>query len=191
LKIGYARVSTVDQHEELQMDALRKAGCEKFFTDKISGAKSDRPGLTQALDFARSGDALVVWKLDRLGRSIIDLINLLNSMQSRGIEFISLTESIDTTTANGKLFFHLMASFAEYERNLIRERTNAGLSAARARGRLGGRERKLKDGKLALALKMCENPDTAVKDVASTFGVTESTMYRYIREAKEKQEAEK
>jgi len=182
VRIGYVRVSTLDQHDELQMDALKKAGCERIFSDKVSGAKADRPGLQQALEFARSGDALVVWKLDRMGRSIIDLISLTNSMQERGIEFISLTETIDTSTANGKLFFNLMASFAEYERNLIRERTIAGLSAARARGRTGGRPRKLKNGKVALARSLHADKNNSIEDICETLHISRPTLYRYLRE---------
>lgn len=139
--IGYARVSTIEQTLDLQQDALRKAGCEQVFTDRISGAKSERPGLRQALDFVRSGDILVVWKLDRLGRSLKQLIEIVSELQKRDIGFRSLTENIDTTSPGGKLIFHIFGSLAEFERDLIRERTLAGLAAARARGRRGGRPR--------------------------------------------------
>src|SRR5712664_670312 len=139
MKIGYVRVSKQEQHEALQIDALKEAGCEKWFVDKMTGSKAERKGLDEALAYVRPGDTFVVWKLDRAGRSLTHLIELLKGLKERGIEFISLTEQIDTTTPGGKLIFHLMGALAEFERDLIRERTNAGLVAARARGRIGGR----------------------------------------------------
>jgi DNA invertase Pin-like site-specific DNA recombinase len=139
MKIGYVRVSKQEQHEALQIDALKAAGCEKWFVDKMTGSKAERKGLDEALAYVRPGDTFVVWKLDRAGRSLTHLIELLKGLQERGIEFISLTEQIDTTTPGGKLIFHLMGALAEFERDLIRERTNAGLAAAKARGRVGGR----------------------------------------------------
>src|SRR5258708_2371613 len=155
MKIGYIRVSKSEQREGLQEDALKAAGCEKFFMDKISGAKFEREGLNAALAFARSGDIVVVWKLDRLGRSLIELIRRMNTLKERGVEFVSLTEQIDTTTRGGKLIFHMMGALAEFERDLIRERTMAGLEAARARGHNGGRPRKLQTAaKVALALTL-------------------------------------
>ena len=141
--VGYARVSTVEQTLALQEDALRAAGCERRFTDTLSGAKAERPGLAQALAFLRPGDVLVVWRLDRLGRSLKALIETLNGLEGRGIGFKSLTEQLDTTTSGGKLIFHVFGALAEFERDLIRERTQAGLAAARARGRQGGRPKKL------------------------------------------------
>src|SRR5690242_8381263 len=144
MKIGYVRVSKQEQNEALQIDALTKAGCEKWFIDKITGSKAERKGLNEALKYVRPGDTFVVWKLDRAGRSLPHLIELLKDLQGRDIEFLSLTEQIDTTTPGGKLLFHLMGALAEFERDLIRERTNVGLAAARARGRVGGRPRKLK-----------------------------------------------
>ena len=141
--IGYARVSTLEQDVSLQTDALQKAGCERIFQDKISGAKSDRPGLQEALNYARKGDSIVVWRLDRLGRSLKHLIETVGELEEQGIGFRSLQESIDTTTSGGRLIFHIFGALAEFERNLIRERTIAGLEAARARGRLGGRPKKL------------------------------------------------
>src|SRR5207302_7724781 len=138
MKIGYVRVSKQEQHEALQIDALKEAGCEKWFLDKMTGSKAERKGLDEALAYLRPGDTLVVWKLDRAGRSLTHLIELLKSLKERGIEFISLTEQIDTTTPGGKLIFHLMGALAEFERDLIRERTNAGLAAAKARGRVVG-----------------------------------------------------
>ena len=143
MKIGYARVSTLDQNLELQTDALEKAGCEKIFTDRASGAKDDRQGLSDAIEFCRQGDSLVVWKLDRLGRSLKHLIETINELHSKKVGFVSVQESIDTTTSGGKLIFHVFGALAEFERELIRERTNAGLTSARARGRLGGRPKVL------------------------------------------------
>src|ERR687896_1060472 len=141
--IGYARVSTTEQHLHLQQDALTTAGCLKIFTDTISGAKSERKGLSEALDFIRAGDTLVVWRLDRLGRSLKDLIERITDLHSRNIGFKSLTENIDTTTSGGKILFHIFGALAEFERDLIKERTRAGLTAARARGKKGGRPKAL------------------------------------------------
>ncbi len=138
MKIGYARISTVDQNLELQTDALEKVGCEKIFTDQASGAKDDRKGLIDAIEFCRTGDSLVVWKLDRLGRSLKHLIETINLLHEKKVGFISVQESIDTTTSDGKLIFHVFGALAEFERELIRERTNAGLASARSRGRMGG-----------------------------------------------------
>ena len=152
--IGYARVSTDDQKLNLQQDALHTAGCEKIFEDYLSGARATRPGLTSALEMARSGDTLVVWRLDRLGRSLKDLIQLTETLKQKSIGLQSLQESIDTTTSSGQLIFHLFGALAEFERNLIRERTNAGLTAARARGRLGGRPKALDSNKRQLAVKL-------------------------------------
>src|SRR5437870_2505100 len=159
MKIGYIRISKHEQNEALQRDALEEAGCEKYFSDVMTGSKFERKGLEQLLAFVRSGDTVIVWKLDRLGRSLKDLIETLNLLDNRGIDFISLTENIDTTTPSGKLIFHLMGALAEFERDLIRERTNAGLAAARARGRVGGRPKKLStNGKVTLALRLVEDP---------------------------------
>src|SRR6266480_7676913 len=141
--IGYVRVSKQDQHEALQIDALKEAGCKKWFLDKITGAVAQRQGLDEALNFLREGDTLVVWKLDRLGRSLQHLIETITALEQRGIGFKSLTEHIDTTTPGGKLIFHIFGALAEFERDLIRERTQAGLAAARARGRRGGRPKRL------------------------------------------------
>jgi DNA invertase Pin-like site-specific DNA recombinase len=151
MKIGYARVSTTEQNLELQLDALAKAGCDRIFEDQASGAKMARPGLDQALSHLREGDALVIWKLDRLGRTIRGLIELVGELRDRGIGFRSLTEGFDTSTPGGRLIFHIFAALAEMERDLIRERTQAGLAAARARGRNGGRKPKLSAGKYRLA----------------------------------------
>ncbi len=185
MKIGYVRVSKQEQNEALQRDALKEAYCEKYFSDKMTGAKFERKGLEELLAFMRSGDTVVIWKLDRLGRSLKDLIETLNYLKDRGIDFISLTEKIDTTTPGGKLIFHLMGALAEFERDLIRERTNAGLAAARARGRVGGRPRKLStNGKVALALRLVEDSKHSIDDICSTLGISRSTLYRYVREAK-------
>ena len=182
--IGYARVSTYDQTLALQRDALEKAGCDRMFTDTASGAKSDRPGLEEALDFVRSGDTLVVWKLDRLGRSLPHLLQTVAGLQERGVGFNSLTEQIDTTTSGGKLIFHIFASLAEFERDIISERTNAGLAAARARGKKGGRPKAaaLSDPKkVALAQRLYDDPDNSIEDICKTLRVSRSTLYRYIK----------
>src|SRR5215211_1889321 len=169
--IGYARVSTHDQTLALQQDALSTASCERIFTDTASGAKAERPGLEEALDFVRPGDTLVVWKLDRLGRSLPHLIDTIRQLQDRGIGFKSLTEQIDTTTSGGKLIFHVFAALAEFERDVIRERTNAGLVAARARGRTGGHPRAtgLNDAKkVALAQRLYEDRTNSIDDICRT-----------------------
>ena len=186
MKIGYVRVSKQEQHEALQIDALKEAGCEKWFLDKMTGSKAERKGLDEALAYFRPGDTLVVWKLDRAGRSLTHLIELLKGPQERGIEFVSLTEQIDTTTPGGKLIFHLMGALAEFERDLIRERTNAGLAAARARGRVGGRPRKLKtNGKVALARQMFADQSHSIPEICAALGISRATLYRYVREAKD------
>jgi DNA invertase Pin-like site-specific DNA recombinase len=182
MKIGYVRVSKQEQHEALQIDALKEAGCEKWFLDKITGSKAERKGLDEALAYLRPGDTFVVWKLDRAGRSLTHLIELLKGLKERGIEFISLTEQIDTTTPGGKLIFHLMGALAEFERDLIRERTNAGLAAARARGRVGGRPRKLKtSGKVALARQMFEDQSHSIPEICAALGISRATLYRYVK----------
>ena len=178
--IGYARVSTQDQNPDLQMDALKKAGCEKVFVEQRSGAARNRPALIEALNFMREGDTLVVWKLDRLARSLKQLLETVEDLEQRGVGFQSLTEQMDTTTAGGKLVFQIFGALAEFERSLIRERTNAGLAAARERGRVGGRPRKLSDSDIAKAKAMLKDPDIMVKDVAETLGVDPSTLYRAI-----------
>lgn len=174
--IGYARVSTEDQNLELQLDALHQAGAAKVFTDKVSSVKH-RPGLDEALAYAREGDILVVWKLDRLGRTVKGLIDLVEALQKRGVQFRSLTDGIDTSTAPGRFFFHVMAALAEMERELIRERTNAGLAAARARGRQGGRKPKMSDSKIAAAKQLLDAGRPA-QEVADNLGVSRATLYR-------------
>src|SRR5436190_12949184 len=172
--IGYARVSTQDQDLALQRDALAKAGCERVFTDTASGALAERQGLEEALEFARPGDTLVVWRLDRLGRSIRHLIDVITQLQGRGVGFKSLTESIDTTTSGGKLIFHVFAALAEFERDIIRERTHAGLTAARARGRKGGRPKAaaLADAKkVALAQSLYNDKHVSIAEICKTLRV--------------------
>src|ERR1700726_4926066 len=164
--LGYARVSTVDQNLALQRDALAEAGCGKIFTEQMSGAVTDRPTLHDALEFARSGDTLIVWKLDRLARSMKQLIETIEGLRLRGIGFRSLTEAIDTTTAQGVLVFHMFSALAEFERALIRERTRAGLAAAKRAGRIGGRRAKLTEDDLDVARTLLANPDITVTDVA-------------------------
>jgi DNA invertase Pin-like site-specific DNA recombinase len=178
--IGYARVSTQDQNPALQLDALKEAGCEKTFTEKASGAQRDRPELKDALGFMRKGDTLVVWKLDRLARSLKQLITTVEDLESQGIGFRSLTESIDTTTSGGRLIFHIFASLAEFERSVIRERTKAGLQAAHARGRLGGRPPALSQEDLAAAKALLRDPAITVEQVAKRLGVAPSTLYRHL-----------
>lgn len=179
MHIGYARVSTEDQNLDLQLDALKTAGCEQLFTDKVSGAAKAKDGLEEALRYVREGDILVVWKLDRLGRTVKGLVELVEGMQARGVQFKSITDGIDTSTTAGRFFFHVMAALAEMERELIRERTKAGLSAARARGRLGGRKPKMDESKIAAARKLLE-AGTSGKDVAKNLGVSRATLYRAL-----------
>jgi DNA invertase Pin-like site-specific DNA recombinase len=184
MKIGYVRVSKQEQHEALQIDALKEAGCEKWFLDKITGSKAERKGLDEALAYLRPGDTLVVWKLDRAGRSLPHLIELLKGLKERDIEFVSLTEQIDTSTPSGKLLFHMMGALAEFERDLIRERTNAGLAAARARGHRGGRPRKLRtNGKIALARQMFADKSHSIPDMCAALGISRATLYRYVKKA--------
>jgi DNA invertase Pin-like site-specific DNA recombinase len=178
--IGYARVSTFDQNLDLQIDALKKAGCEKIYTDQLSGAKAERPGLIEALAFARKGDTLVVWRLDRLGRSLRHLILTVEEMQSRGIALKSLQDSIDTATAAGQLQFHMIAALAQFERSLIQERTNAGLVAARARGRLGGRPKKLTPEQVEMAAALMKDKTVSVKQICETLQVGRTTLYTYV-----------
>jgi DNA invertase Pin-like site-specific DNA recombinase len=181
--IGYARVSTDDQKLNLQHDALQKAGCEKIFEDYLSGAKTSRPGLDAALDMARAGDTLVVWRLDRLGRSLKDLLQLTETLKERSIGLNSLQESINTTTSSGQLVFHLFGALAEFERNLVRERTHAGLNAARARGRKGGRPKALDLKKRQLAVKLYNDRQHSIDEICHMMGISKPTLYKYIAEA--------
>jgi DNA invertase Pin-like site-specific DNA recombinase len=182
--LGYARVSTIEQNLALQRDALAEAGCGKIFTEQLSGAVTDRPALREALEFARSGDTLIVWKLDRLARSMKQLIETIEELRLKGIGFRSLTEALDTTTAQGRLVFHMFGALAEFERSLIRERTQAGLAAARRVGRTGGRPPKLTDDDIEAAKAMLANPDIGVTQIAHRLGVSPATLYRYIPAAR-------
>lgn len=178
--VGYARVSTQDQNSRLQLDALAAAGCERTFEEKASGAQRDRPELTRALDYMRDGDTLVVWKLDRLARSLKQLLETVEALEGRGVGFRSLTEAIDTTTSGGRLVFHIFAALSEFERSMIRERTRAGLAAARVLGRRGGRPRALDDEDLAHAKALLRDPTITVAQVAKRLGVAPSTLYRAL-----------
>jgi DNA invertase Pin-like site-specific DNA recombinase len=178
--VGYARVSTEEQNLNLQRDALAQVGCEKIFSDEMSGAKAERPGLSAALSFVRPGDTLVVWRLDRLGRSLKDLIARVEELKGRGIEFRSLHEAIDTASPSGKLQFHIFSALAEFERDLIRERTLAGLKAARARGRVGGRKRTMTPEKVKLASRLMQDPNVAVDEICRTLRISRATLYRHV-----------
>lgn len=182
--VGYARISTDDQNLNLQRDALQLAGCEKIFEDQISGAKAERPGLHAVLQFVRPGDTLVIWRLDRLSRSLKDLIEMVNALESNGIGLKSLQESIDTTSSSGMLIFHVFGALAEFERNLTRERTQAGLQAARARGRKGGRPKTLNKDKQALAVQLYDERKHTVTQICELMGVSRPTLYKYIDAAK-------
>jgi DNA invertase Pin-like site-specific DNA recombinase len=178
--IGYARVSTQDQNLELQCSALNKSGCEKIYQEKISGARNNnRPELQQALDMLREGDTLIVWKLDRLGRSVKGLIELTAMLQQKNINFKSLTDNVDTATPSGRFFFHMMASLAQMERELIAERTKAGLAAAKSQGRIGGRRRKMTASKIESAKKLLSS-GSLPKDIAHNLGISIPTLYRWI-----------
>jgi DNA invertase Pin-like site-specific DNA recombinase len=179
--IGYARVSTHDQTLALQQDALTKAGCNKLFTDTASGAKTERIGLDAALAYVRQGDILVVWRLDRLGRSLPHLISTMTNLLERGIGFKSLTENIDTTTSGGKLIFHIFGALAEFERNLIRERTQAGLQAARARGKKGGRPTALSERQHSIAQALYDDPQSSIAEICRTLKISKATLYRSIK----------
>jgi len=178
---GYARVSTADQNLNLQKDALKAAGCRRIFSDVASGAKAKRPGLDDVLEHCQPGDTLVVWKLDRLGRSLSHLVETVKDLVDRGVGFQSLQEKIDTTTSGGKLIFHIFASLAEFERDIIRERTNAGLSAARARGRKGGRPKGVDEKKKQAALALKKDLSHSVRDICKIVGISRNTYYKYTR----------
>jgi DNA invertase Pin-like site-specific DNA recombinase len=179
--VGYARVSTTDQNLDLQQDALLVAKCERIFTDTASGAKAQRPGLTEALQCCRSGDTLVVWKLDRLGRSLPHLVETVRDLIAREVGFKSLQENIDTTTSGGKLIFHIFASLAEFERDIIRERTQAGLSSARARDRKGGRPKGIDEKKRKVALALKKDTRRSVKEICEILGMSRNTYYKYTK----------
>lgn len=184
MKIGYARVSTKDQHLDLQKDALHKEGCEKIFEEKASGTKTDRPQLSRMLEQLRQGDVVIVWKLDRLGRSLKDLVRRVTEIQEKGAGFKSLHDSIDTTTAQGKLTFHLFAALAEFERDIISERTRAGLASARARGRQGGRPKGLSQkaqDKARLAESLYREKQRSINEICDYLSISKPTLYRYLR----------
>lgn len=183
MMIGYARVSTQDQNLDLQTEVLTRAGCEKIYEDKISGVRVERPGLTRALEILREGDTLVVWKLDRLGRSVKQLVGMVGELHKQGIQFKSLTDAIDTGTPAGRFFFHVMASLAEMERELIIERTRAGLDAAKQLGRKGGRKPKMTSSKIESAKKLLAS-GIPPRDVAKDLGVSVPTLYRWLPASK-------
>jgi DNA invertase Pin-like site-specific DNA recombinase len=185
MKVGYARVSTHEQNLSLQKDALKEAGCGKTFHDKVCGAKAERPGLQEAKAYVREGDTLVVWRLDRLGRSLKHLIETVTALEKRGVGFQSLQESIDTTTSGGRLVFHIFGALAEFERNLIRERTRAGLAAARARGRKGGRPRALEERKIQLLYQLYDERNRTVKEICDILDISRSTLYTYLHRREE------
>lgn len=181
MKIGYARVSTTDQYLRMQEDALKSAGCVEIFTDVASGSKSQRPGLDKALEYVREGDTLVVWKLDRLGRSIQHLIQLMTSLNERKISFKSLQESIDTSTSGGKPIFHMFSALAEFERDLIQERTQAGLKAARARGRMGGRPPLLDNRQIIRRVEMYNQQKNTVAEICKIYDISRPSFYNYLK----------
>ena len=181
MNIGYCRVSTTDQNLELQQDALSKAGCEKIFEDVASGSKDARSGLQAAVEFAREGDVIVVWKLDRLGRSLKHLIETVTGLKKRGIGFRCLTQNLDTTTSSGMLIFHVFGAMAEFERSLIQERTSAGLKAARARGRNGGRPKAMDEKKIGIANSLYADGKTSVAQICETLQISRATFYRSVK----------
>lgn len=181
--LGYARVSTDDQNLNLQRDALQAAGCERTFEDMASGAKTDRIGLAALMTVLRAGDTVVIWRLDRLGRSLKNLIELVERLEAAKVGLRSLQENIDTTSSGGRLVFHLFGALAEFERNLVRERTLAGLAAARARGRMGGRPKRLDPAKLALALRLHHEDKHTIKEICQMMGISKSTLYNYLTKA--------
>ena len=178
--IGYCRVSTSEQNSELQTDALTKAGCERIFSDIASGSKAERPGLIDALQYARSGDTIVVWRLDRLGRSLKHLLDLINDFKNRNIQFQSIQENLDTSTTGGQLVFHVFAALAEFEHSLIRDRTNAGLKAAQDRGHFGGRPKVFNDEKVKRARSLMMEYGLSAKEISRQFGISRATLYRYL-----------
>lgn len=181
MKVGYARISTEDQNLHMQEDALKNAGCEEIFSDIASGSKSQRPGLDKALSYVREGDMIVVWKLDRLGRSIQHLIQTVTSLQEKKILFKSLQENIDTGTSSGKLIFHIFGALAEFERDLIRERTDAGLKAARARGRMGGRPPVLDNRQINRMIEMYDEQKNTVAEICKIYDISRPSFYNYLK----------
>ncbi len=184
MKIGYARVSTIDQNLDVQIDGLKKEGCDRIYKEKLSGSRYDRPELNSLLENLRKGDILIVWKLDRLGRTVKQLVSLVEELKNRGVQFKSIRDNIDTGSATGTFFFHVMASFAQLERELTIERTMAGLKAARSRGRFGGRPEVHSKDKKELAYKMYLENDKTVQEIADTLDIGRVTIYRYINKRK-------
>jgi DNA invertase Pin-like site-specific DNA recombinase len=180
MRIGYARVSTGDQNLDLQLDELGEAGCEKIYEEQVSGAAKERPELQRCLEELRDGDTLVVWRLDLFGRSLKDLVSKMEALEEKGVDFVSLTEGIDTTTAQGKLTFHIFGALAEFERELARERTMAGLKAARERGRVGGRPLALSEEDIPQVQAMMKDPGVSTSDICERFGISRATLYRYV-----------
>jgi DNA invertase Pin-like site-specific DNA recombinase len=179
--VGYTRVSTSEQTLDLQKDALEKIGCTKIFSDVVSGAREERTGLAEASEYVREGDTLVVWRLDRLGRNLKHLIETVTALKQQGVAFKSITENIDTSTATGQLVFHIFGALAEFERNLINERTMAGLEAARARGRKGGRPRlKSAAGKVAMAKKLYHDRTLSIPEICKTLNISKATLCRWV-----------
>ncbi|KAG0290263.1 hypothetical protein BGZ96_006286 [Linnemannia gamsii] len=181
--IGYARVSTDDQNLDLQRDALKSVGCERIFEDTMSGANADRVGLAELMNVLRVGDTVVVWRLDRLGRSLKNLIQLVDCLETAKVGLRSLQENIDTNSSGGRLVFHLFGALAEFEHNLVRERTQAGLVAARARGRMGGRPKRLNPTKRALALKLHHERNHTIEEICKMMDISKSTLYNYLDKA--------
>jgi len=180
MNIGYCRISTDSQNDSLQLQALKDAGCEKIFSDVASGSKTDRVGLRECIEFARSGDVIVAWKLDRIGRSLKDLIETVNTLKEREIGLKIITQQLDTTTPSGMLFFYIMGALAEFEKSLIQERTRAGILASRARGRLGGRPKALDKKQIAVAESLYADGKTSISQICKTLGVSRATFYRNI-----------
>jgi DNA invertase Pin-like site-specific DNA recombinase len=180
MRIGYARVSTGEQNMDLQLDALQEEGCERIYKERVSGAAKSRPELEKCLDSLREGDTLVVWRLDRFGRSLKDLVSKMETLKERGVGFASVTENIDTTTAQGKLTFHIFGALAEFERELGRERTMAGLRAAREQGRVGGRPRALSEEDIPQLQALMQNEGVSTADICERFGISRATLYRYV-----------
>jgi|ERR1700719_777787 len=182
MKVGYVRVSKREQHKDLQIDALTKAGCEKIFIDEISGVQFERKGLNELLNFIRAKDIIVVWRMDRLGRKLIEVLKLVEDLEKRQIDLISCTQQIDTTTPIGKFFFHMTAVYADFERETLIERTNAGLAAARARGRVGGRKKKLNPKQAAMARSLYQDKTIPIADICTRMGINRSTLNRYVKD---------
>jgi DNA invertase Pin-like site-specific DNA recombinase len=183
MKIGYARVSTQEQNLEMQLDALKEHGCDKIFSEKASGGNTSRPELDRMLEQLRRGDTIVIWKLDRLGRSLKHLIELVSAFDSQGIGLVSLKENIDTTTATGKLVFNIFAALAEFERDIIRERTIAGLVSAKARGKTGGRKKALNDMQVKMLTQMASDKTLSVADICTQLGISKASYYNYLKKA--------